>query len=84
LATFIPTLSSDLKDISGEDMLYSAAVMLKIRKSATFSYSIGAAYSRQFFGNVLLPVVGIDWNISDRWTFSGITACFRKNKIQDL
>jgi hypothetical protein len=82
LATFIPTLSSDLKDISGEDMLYSAFVMLRIRKSATFSYSIGAAYSRQFFGNVLLPVVGIDWNISDRWTFSGILPVSEKLKYK--
>jgi hypothetical protein len=82
LATFIPTLSSDLKDISGEDMLYSAAVMLKIRKSATFSYSIGAAYSRQFFGNVLIPIVGIDWNISDRWTFSGTLPVSEKIKYK--
>jgi hypothetical protein len=71
-----------LKDISGEDMLYSAFVMLRIRKSATFSYSIGAAYSRQFFGNVLIPVVGIDWNISDRWTFSGILPVSEKLKYK--
>jgi hypothetical protein len=69
--TIIPTLSSDLKDISGEDMLYSAAVMFNIRKSPTFSYSFGAAYSRQFFGNVLIPIIGIDWKIGDRWTLSG-------------
>nr|WP_067058705.1 DUF6268 family outer membrane beta-barrel protein [Mucilaginibacter sp. L294] len=82
LASFIPTLSSDLKDVSGEDMLYSAAVMLRIRKSATFSYSIGAAYSRQFFGNVLIPIVGIDWNISDRWTFNGTLPVSEKIKYK--
>jgi hypothetical protein len=71
IGTVVPTLSSDFKDISGEDMLYSAAVMFKIRKSPNFNYSFGAAYSRQFFGNVLIPIVGIDWNINDRWTFSG-------------
>ncbi len=69
--TVVPSLSSDLKDISGEDMLYSAALLFNIRKSATFSYSFGAAYSRQFFGNVLIPIVGVDWKMSDRWTFSG-------------
>jgi hypothetical protein len=82
LATFIPTLSSDLKDVSGEDMLYSAAVMLRIRKSATFSYSIGAAYSRQFFGTVLIPIVGIEWNINDRWTFSGTLPVSEKIKYK--
>jgi hypothetical protein len=30
VATFVPAISSDFKDISGEDMVYSAAFMLKI------------------------------------------------------
>jgi len=82
IASFIPTLSSDLKDISGEDMTYSAAVMLRIRKSETFSYSLGVAYSRQFFGNVLIPVIGMDWNISDRWTYSGTLPIAEKLKYK--
>lgn len=70
ITSFTPTLSSDLKDISGEDMTYTGAVLFKIRKSATFSYSLGAAFSKQFFGTVLVPVVGVDWNISDKLTLS--------------
>lgn len=81
-ASFIPTLSSDLKDISGEDMTYTAFVMLRIRKSEKFSYSLGVAYSRQFFGNVLVPVIGMDWNISDRWTYSGTLPVSEKLKYR--
>lgn len=72
LVSFIPSLSSDLKDVSGDDMIYSGAAMLKIRKSATFSYSFGAVFSKQFFGTVAVPVFGIDWNISDKLTLSGL------------
>jgi hypothetical protein len=71
IASFTPTLSSDFKDISANDMLYSGAVMLKIRSSDNFSYSLGAAFSKQFFGTVLVPIVGIDWNITDKLNFSG-------------
>ena len=71
LVSVIPTLSSDLKDVSGDDMLYTGAVLLKVRKSATFSYSIGAVFSKQFFGTVAVPVFGIDWNISDKLSLSG-------------
>ncbi|MDN5287917.1 MAG: hypothetical protein JWR38_4191 [Mucilaginibacter sp.] len=71
IVSVVPTISSDLKDVSGDDMIYSGAAMLRIRKSATFSYSIGVAYSKQFFGSVLVPIFGIDWKISDKLSYSG-------------
>lgn len=71
IASFIPTLSSDFKDMSSNDILYSAAVLLKIRSSEKFSYALGATFSKQFFGTVLMPLLGIDWNITDRLNFSG-------------
>ncbi|WP_373010258.1 DUF6268 family outer membrane beta-barrel protein [Mucilaginibacter sp.] len=71
IASFTPTLSSDFKNISSNDMIYSAAVLLKIRSSDRFSYSLGVAFSKQFFGTVLIPLVGIDWNITDKLNFSG-------------
>lgn len=82
LVSVIPTLSSDLKDVSGDDMLYSGFAMLKIRTSKTFSYSVGAGYSRQFFGTILLPVIGIDWQISEKLSFSGTLPVSEKLKYQ--
>ncbi|QEM07274.1 hypothetical protein DIU31_028640 [Mucilaginibacter rubeus] len=82
LVSAIPTLSSDLKDVSGEDMLYSGFVMLKIRKSKTFSYAVGAGYSRQFFGTILLPVIGIEWQISEKLSLSGTLPVSEKLKYQ--
>lgn len=82
LVSVIPTLSSDLKDVSGDDILYSGAAMLKIRTSDKFSYSIGAAFSKQFFGTVLVPIVGIDWNISDKLSFTGTLPVSEKLKYQ--
>ena len=71
ITSFIPMLSSDLKDVSGEDMIYSGVAILRIRKSDKFSWSLGAAFSKQFFGTVFIPVVGIDWKISNKLNFSG-------------
>jgi hypothetical protein len=82
LVSAIPTLSSDLKDVSGDDISYSAFAMLKIRTSKTFSYAIGAGYSRQFFGSILLPVIGIDWQISDKLSLSGTLPVSEKLKYQ--
>ena len=82
ITSFTPMLSSDLKDISGEDMTYSGAVLFKIRKSAKLSWSFGAAFSKQFFGTVLVPVVGVDWNISDKLTLSATLPVSEKLSYQ--
>lgn len=82
VASFVPSLSSDFKDISGEDMLYSGALMLKINHSNTFSYSVGAAFASQFFGTVLIPIVTLDWKVSDKLTFSGVLPISEKIKYQ--
>lgn len=82
VATFVPSLSSDLKDISGEDMVYSGAVMLKINHSNKFTYSLGLAFAKQFFGNVLVPIVALDWKITDKLTFSGTLPIAEKIKYQ--
>lgn len=82
LISAIPTLSSDFKDVSGDDMLYSGFAMLKIRTSKNFSYAVGAGYSRQFFGSILLPVIGIEWQISERLSLSGTLPVSEKLKYQ--
>jgi hypothetical protein len=82
LVSLVPTLSSDMKDVSGDDMLYSGFAMLKIRTSKTFSYAVGVGYSRQFFGTILLPVIGIDWQISEKLSLSGTLPVSEKLKYQ--
>ncbi|SHF24214.1 DUF6268 family outer membrane beta-barrel protein [Pedobacter caeni] len=82
VASFVPSLSSDLKDVSGDDMTYSGALMLKINHSKRFNYSLGAAFARQFFGTVLVPVVAVDWKVNDKLSFSGILPVSGKIKYQ--
>lgn len=82
VASFVPSLSSDMKDISGEDMVYSGAVMLKINQSGRFNYSLGIAFARQFFGHVIVPIVAVDWKVNDQLTFSGILPISEKIKYQ--
>ncbi len=82
IASFVPMLSSDLKDISGDDMTYTGALLLKIRKSDKFTYSVGVAYSKQLFGSVLVPVVGVDWQINEKLSYSATLPLSEKLKYQ--
>jgi len=82
IVSFIPTFSSDLKDLSGDDILYTGAAMLKVKTSDKFSYSAGIVFSTQFFGPLLLPIIGIDWNITNKLSFSGSLPISQKLKYR--
>ncbi|MDJ1505345.1 DUF6268 family outer membrane beta-barrel protein [Cytophagaceae bacterium BD1B2-1] len=36
------------------------------------SIGFGAGYARQFFGNVIMPFLEVNWKINDQWTLSGL------------
>ena len=82
IVSFIPTLSSDLKDISGDDMIYTGAAVWKVKTSDKFSYSPGVVFSKQFFGTLLLPIIGIDWTINNKLSFSGSLPITQKLKYR--
>lgn len=64
-------LFSDLQDISAKDFRYSAGLRYRFRHSDRLSTGWGLAYSRQFFGNQVVPFVEADYRPNDRWRFSG-------------
>lgn len=82
VASFIPTIASDFKDISGEDIQYAGALMLKIRNSEKFNYLLGAFFARQFYGTVLVPVVAIDWKPSTKLSITGLLPVAAKVSYQ--
>jgi len=45
--------------------------LFTITESDKFRYKFGLYYNREFFGNFFVPLVGIDWKVSDRFTIYG-------------
>ncbi|MBL0096727.1 MAG: hypothetical protein IPP46_09700 [Bacteroidetes bacterium] len=48
------------------------ALLYSKRTSQRFAWKLGAYYSKEFFGNLWLPLVGFDWKISNRLWCWGI------------
>lgn len=70
LATKI-LVGSDLEDISGEDFIFSVGAGVVRKMSEKFSIGLGLGYSRQFFGNQLLPFMDFDARLSDKLHLKG-------------
>jgi hypothetical protein len=45
--------------------------LFTVTESDKFRYKFGLYYNREFFGNFFIPLVGIDWKVSDRLTIYG-------------
>ncbi len=68
----IPRLSSDLvKPLDGNDFQMGGIALATYKKKETLKYSFGAYYNSEFFGPYYMPLLGIDWNITNKWNLFG-------------
>jgi len=45
--------------------------LFTVTESEKFRYKFGLYYNREFFGNFFVPLVGIDWKVTDRFSVFG-------------
>lgn len=70
--TIIPRLNSDLENISSRDYQLGGAVLATYKKNEKLKYKFGAYYNSEFFGTLMFPLAGIDYQINDRINLFGI------------
>ena len=70
--SFIPRIHSDFKNISRDDYQIGGAVLFTKKKKDELKFKFGAYYNSEFFGFFMLPLAGIDWNISSRLNLFGV------------
>ncbi|GAA3912237.1 hypothetical protein GCM10022209_00490 [Chitinophaga oryziterrae] len=63
---------SDMKDISGEDLRGTIGIRYVSRYSEKFSSGFGLAYSKQFFGKQITPIIEMNYRFSDKLQFYGL------------
>lgn len=70
-------LASDFKDkIDGKDYIFSAAVLHTRFKKDNLSFKFGMYYSREFWGNLIVPLFGVDWRPTERLYLYGVLPSF--------
>ncbi len=45
--------------------------LFTVTESEKFRYKFGLYYNREFFGNFFVPLVGVDWKVTDRFSIFG-------------
>lgn len=85
----LPKMASDFKDaMDHKDFQLGGVVMTNYQHSETFKVKVGLYYNREAFGNFFMPVIGVDWKVSDRLNLYGnmpnayrVEYALKKNKL---
>jgi hypothetical protein len=70
---FVPRISSTLDTaIRTRDFQYEAYVLNILKKSDKFSIKFGIYYNTQYFKLLVIPLIGTEWQINERWSMFGV------------
>lgn len=69
----MPKISSDLREALGkEDLQLGGVALLTWKKNDRLKVKAGLFYNRECFGNFFVPLLGVDWKVSDKFQLYGL------------
>jgi len=77
-----PRFMSDFKNINGDHFQMGALFLYEKKFRDKLKMGFGAMYNQEFFGPYLVPLVNLDWHISERWSIVGLFPVYGKIKYK--
>lgn len=79
---FVPRLMSDLNNLNSDHFQFGGLAMYKKKYSERLTVAYGAMYNQELFGPYLVPLVDLNWKISERWSIAGLLPVYSKIKYK--
>ncbi len=79
---FAPRLMSDMKHINSDHFQLGGIVMYKNKFSEKLTMAFGIMYNQDLYGPYMVPLVDIDWQLSERWAITGLLPVYSKIKYK--
>jgi hypothetical protein len=77
-----PRLMSDFKNINSDHFQMGAMFIYEKKYRDGLKMGFGAMFNQEFFGPNLVPLINLDWHISERWSFVGLLPIYLKIKYK--
>jgi len=77
-----PRFMSDFHHIDGSHFQMGGLAIYEKRFQKTLTMGFGVMFNQEFFGPYLVPLVNLDWNISERWSLVGLFPVYGKIKYR--
>ncbi len=79
---FAPRFMTDFKNINADHFQMGALFLYEKKFREGLKMGFGAMYNQEFFGPNLVPLVNLDWQISERWSVTGLFPSYGKIKYK--
>ncbi len=79
---FAPRLMSDLNHIDGNSFQFGGMAMYEKKFRDNLTMSFGAMYNQELFGSYLVPLINLNWQLSERWAITGLLPVYAKIKYK--
>lgn len=76
----VPRLMTDFQRLQKSHFQWGGIVLFENTYHENLMMRYGLMYNRELFGNMFVPLVHLDWNISNKWSFSGMLPIYGKIK----
>ena len=77
-----PRFMSDFKNIDSDHFQMGALFIYEKKFRQGLKMGFGLMYNQEFFGPNLVPLVNLDWQISERWSVVGLFPIYGKIKYK--
>jgi hypothetical protein len=65
-AVALPKISGDFAEITHRDFQMGGLLLLSVKYSDNFKLKYGCYYNQEFFGPLIVPLIGLDWKVNDK------------------
>ena len=73
-----PRLMSDFRNINGTHFQLGGIAMYEKIFSTKLTMGFGAMYNQECFGPYLVPLINLNWKISEHWSITGLLPVYAK------
>jgi len=77
---FAPRLMSDLNHLDSDHFQFGGLALYKKKFSDRLTMAFGAMYNQELFGPYLVPLIDLDWQLSEKWSVAGMLPVYSKIK----
>ena len=78
----MPRFMTDFKGVGLQHFQFGGIGLFEKKYHDRFMMRYGLLYNRELFGHVFVPLVYVDWKLSDKWSVTGLLPIFSKISYQ--
>ncbi len=79
---FTPRLMSDFRNIDKNHFQYGGMALYNVKYSESLTVGFGVNYNQELFGPYLVPLINLEWKLSNRWSINGVFPIYAKVKYE--